>query len=91
MRSFRVGSLIEGVFGPIYRGALVYALAQLKDGWRPTYFEAMSVGLRNWGRLFSVRFSPAYRSCLGSSYWWFPESCSWFATRLSMPSSCLKE
>ena len=29
-RSFRVGALIEGVFGPIYCGALVYALAQLK-------------------------------------------------------------
>jgi hypothetical protein len=55
-RSFRVGSLIETVFGPIYCGALVYALAQLKDGRRPSYFEAISVGLRTWGRLFSARF-----------------------------------
>jgi hypothetical protein len=55
-RSFRVASLIEGVFGPIYCGALVYVLAQLKDGRRPSYFEAISVGLRNWGRLFSARF-----------------------------------
>ena len=55
-RSFRVASLIEGVFGPIYSGALVYALAQLKEGRRPSYFEAISVGLRNWGRLFSARF-----------------------------------
>jgi hypothetical protein len=55
-RSFRVSSLIEAVFGPIYSGALVYALAQLKVGRRPSYFEAISVGLRNWGRLFSARF-----------------------------------
>ena len=56
MRYFRVESLIEGVFGPIYCGALVYALVQLKEGRRPTYFEAISVGRRNWGRLFSARF-----------------------------------
>jgi hypothetical protein len=55
-RSFRVGALIETVFGPIYCGALVYALAQLKNGRRPSYFEAISVGLRTWGRLFSARF-----------------------------------
>ena len=56
MRSYRVTALIETVFGPIYCGALVYALAQLKDGRRPSYFEAISVGLRTWGRLFSARF-----------------------------------
>jgi hypothetical protein len=55
-RSFRIGALIEGVFGPIYCGALVYVLAQLKYGRRPSYFEAISVGLRTWGRLFSARF-----------------------------------
>jgi hypothetical protein len=55
-RSFRVSSLIEGVFGVISSGALVYALAQLKKGRRPGYFEALSVGFRNWGRLFSARF-----------------------------------
>jgi hypothetical protein len=56
VRSFRVGALIEAVFGLIYCGALVYALAQLKCGRRPSYFEAISVGRRNWGRLFSARF-----------------------------------
>jgi hypothetical protein len=56
VRSFRVSALIEGVFGPIYCGALVYALAQLKGGRRPRYFEAISVGVRTWGRLFSARF-----------------------------------
>ena len=56
MRSYRVAALIETVFGPIYCGALVYAIAQLKDGRRPSYFEAISVGRRTWGRLFSARF-----------------------------------
>jgi hypothetical protein len=55
-RSFRVAALIESIFGPIYRGALVYALALLKDGRRPSYFEAISVGRRSWGRLLSARF-----------------------------------
>jgi hypothetical protein len=56
VRSFRVATLIEWIFGPIYCGALVYTLAQLKDGRRPGYSEAISVGLRTWGRLFSARF-----------------------------------
>jgi hypothetical protein len=55
-RSFRIATLIESIFGPIYRGALVYALAQIKQGGRPGYFEAISVGLRHWGRLFAARF-----------------------------------
>jgi hypothetical protein len=56
MRSYRVTTIIEWVFGPIYWGALVYAFAQLKEGRRPSYVEAISVGLRTWGRLFSARF-----------------------------------
>jgi hypothetical protein len=56
VRSCRDGSMIETVFGPIYSGALVYALAQLKEGRRPSYLEAISVGLRTWGRLCSARF-----------------------------------
>jgi hypothetical protein len=55
-RSYRVGAFIDGVFGAISAGALVYALAQVKKGRRPGYFEAISVGFRNWGRLFSARF-----------------------------------
>ena len=47
---------IEGIFAPIYIGALVYALSQLKQGFRPTYAEAMAVGLKNWGRLFGTFF-----------------------------------
>ena len=64
-RSFRVTALIEAVFGPIYCGALVYALAHLKEGRRPGYFEAISVGLRTWGRLFSARFFAGLFIALG--------------------------
>jgi hypothetical protein len=54
--SFQVSALIESIFGPIYCGALIYALAELNGGRRPGYLEAISVGLRSWGRLFSARF-----------------------------------
>jgi hypothetical protein len=56
LRSYRVSAFIEGAFGAIYSAALVYALAQVKKGRRPSYFEAIAVGFRNWGRLFSARF-----------------------------------
>jgi hypothetical protein len=55
-RSYRIGAIIEGVFGPICSGALVYTFAQVKKGRRPGYYEAIAVGFRNWGRLFSARF-----------------------------------
>jgi hypothetical protein len=56
LRSIRVGSLFEGIFGPIYVPAMIYALSKIKEGQRPRYFEAMAVGFRNWARLFAVRF-----------------------------------
>ena len=46
---------IEGIFGPIYIGALVSALYQIKMGGTVTYKEAMSVGIRKWGSLFAAR------------------------------------
>ena len=55
-KTIRVTLWIERIFGPIYIGAMIYALAQLKQGQRPTYSEAMTVGFRNWGRLFVARF-----------------------------------
>ena len=54
MRSFRVDSLIETSLGR-YTWASFTRRAD-KDGRRPGYFEAISVGLRTWGRLFSARF-----------------------------------
>ena len=52
----RTGMWIEGAFGPIYIGAMIYALSQLKQGQHPSYREAIAVGFRNWGRLFAARF-----------------------------------
>lgn len=46
---------IEGIFGPIYLGAMIHALSQIKQGQRPSYSEAMAVGFRNWGSLFAAR------------------------------------
>ena len=50
------GMWIEGIFGPIYIGALVYALFQIKSGRAVTYKDAMSVGIKKWGALFGARF-----------------------------------
>ncbi len=55
-RQMRVTMWIEGIFGPIYIGAMVYALSRLKQGQEVAYGEAMAVGLKNWGRLFAARF-----------------------------------
>ncbi|WP_145385536.1 hypothetical protein [Stieleria neptunia] len=46
---------IEGIFGPIYIGAMVHVLWKLKTGEYVSYSEAIGVGFRNWGRLFAAR------------------------------------
>lgn len=55
-RVMQVAALIEGVFGPIYLGAMIYALWNIKSGRPVGYWEAIGVGFRNWGRLFAARF-----------------------------------
>ena len=47
---------IEAIFGPIYIGALVYALFQIKSGRPVTYQEAIGIGFKKWGSLFAARF-----------------------------------
>lgn len=47
---------IEGIFGPLYIGALVFSLYQIKSGRTVTYKEAMTVGVEKWGALFLARF-----------------------------------
>jgi|LGVE01.1.fsa_nt_gb hypothetical protein len=47
---------IEWIFGPIYIGALIYALSRLKQYQMVTYTEAITVGFRNWGKLWRARF-----------------------------------
>jgi len=57
--------LIEGVFGPIYIGALVFALFQIKSGRTVTYKAAMTVGLKKWGALFVARLMASLYIVLG--------------------------
>lgn len=53
---FKLSMWIEVIFAPIYIGALVYALFQIKSGRTVSYKEAMAVGFRKWGVLFAARF-----------------------------------
>jgi hypothetical protein len=65
MVSFQFTNIVEGIFGPLYEGELVYALGQLKSGRRAGYAEAMGVGLGHWGRLFAARFMAGLIILLG--------------------------
>ena len=56
---------IEGIFGPLYIGALVHSLYQIKTGRPVTYREAMTVGLKNWGALFGARLVAGFLMGLG--------------------------
>ena len=51
--------LITVLFGPIYAGAIVHTLANAMSGIKTTYFEAMSAGLRAWGKLLLARLVAA--------------------------------
>ena len=61
----RLPMMIETVFGPLYFGALVYALYQIKSGNPVSYREAMSIGLQKWGSLFLARFVAGFLTMLG--------------------------
>jgi hypothetical protein len=52
----RMTMWVEGIFGPIYVGALVYALFQIKSGRTVTYKEAIAIGFKRWRSLFAARF-----------------------------------
>ena len=55
MGFMKLNMWIEGIFGPIYIGALIFALFRIKSGHVVTYKEAIGVGLKNWGSLFAAR------------------------------------
>lgn len=55
-REVRLSNSFEAIAGPIYIGALIYALSELKQGHSVTYPQAISFGVRRWGRLFAARF-----------------------------------
>ena len=61
----RATMYIEGIFGPLYLGAMVYALWEIKQGRSVGYGEAIRVGIRNWGRLFAARFVASIQIMLG--------------------------
>lgn len=54
-------NLVEAFFGPVISGAVICILAERLEGRRISYFEAMAVGVQNWGRLFVARL---IASCL---------------------------
>ncbi len=54
--ALQVQSLFQGIFGPIATAATIWVLAQSAAGRPAGYAEAMSVGLRCWGRLWSSLF-----------------------------------
>lgn len=65
LKAIRATMWIEGIFGPVYIGAMVYALSRLKQGCDVTYKEAMTVGFKNWGRLFVARLCAGFVIALG--------------------------
>ncbi len=56
---------VEEVFGPIYIGALVYALFQIKSGHIVSYKEAIRTGFMKWGSLFAARLVASILIALG--------------------------
>ena len=92
MRSFRLGSLIEAVSSGRFTVGRWFTRSRSskRAGGRATSRPSPSASAAGDGS-FPRGSSPASISCWGSSCWWFRESYSWFATCLSMPSSCSKE
>jgi hypothetical protein len=56
LAALRLNNLVELVFGPIYAGGILTALAGRMNGTRVFYLEALRAGLHHWGRLFGARF-----------------------------------
>jgi hypothetical protein len=54
MRAFQVSTVLDALLAPIATGALIHAISVLRRGDRPTYGDAMRVGLGNAGRLFKA-------------------------------------
>ncbi len=61
----KLSMAVEGLFGPIYIGAMIYALLQIKQNQRIGYKEAINVGLINWWNLFTARFIAGVLIILG--------------------------
>lgn len=64
-RVLKMTMLIDTIFGPIYIGALIFALFQIKSGRSVTYSQAMAVGLKKWGALLVARLMAGLYIALG--------------------------
>lgn len=64
--AIRLSAGIKGIFSPIYIGAMIHALYQLKSGQTVTYRQAIAVGFRKWGSLFAARLQADFFIFLGS-------------------------
>ncbi|KAF3884458.1 MULTISPECIES: YciC family protein [Nostocales] len=62
---FRVSSFFSAIFDPIYVGALISSLWEIKQGRSCNYFEAMSAGIKNWGQIFTIRLISGFFQTLG--------------------------
>ena len=62
---FKITLWFETIFGPIYIGALIHALYQIKSGRSATYRESITTGFNKWGRLFGARFVAGILISLG--------------------------
>ena len=65
LAALRLNNLVELVFGPIYAGGILTALAGRMTGSRVTYVEALQAGLHHWGRLFLARLVTGLIVALG--------------------------
>jgi len=54
-RGFRVGLMVEGIFGPLVVAATLAALGRIKRGEPATYAQVLVAGLVAWPRLFLAR------------------------------------
>ncbi|GAB1541311.1 hypothetical protein NUACC21_39820 [Scytonema sp. NUACC21] len=61
----RVYSFSSAIFDPIYVGSLIYSLWQIKQGRNCNYFKAIFVGIKNWGKVFTIRFVSGFFQSLG--------------------------
>jgi hypothetical protein len=63
--TFLVSSWVSAIFGPIYVGALIFALFRIKSGQPVTYGEAIAVGFKKWGVFFLARLAAGILILLG--------------------------
>lgn len=61
----RAPMMIEGIFGPLYIGAMMFALSRIMEGERPSWSESIGHGFGCWGRLFGARFVAGILVMLG--------------------------